>query len=136
MIVSYGVNTGNDFSFPTDIDLSAAQYCFVVLGADGNLDLAGANARAIGVLQNDPTAGQSGTVRLMGVSKVTAGAAITQGALVASNASGEAVAYTAATANTTTGVISGSQVLGIALEAAGAAGDFVAVALFPGGLSA
>lgn len=120
-------------------DLSTSQYLFVNVNGSGEVAVAAAGDPAIGVLQNKPSAqGRSATVRVLGVSKVEAGAAITVGARVASNASGKAVTATAATVDTSdAGVASdavvGSNVLGIALEAAAADGDIIPVLLLHSG---
>jgi hypothetical protein len=101
-------------------DLSAGQLLFVDVAADGQVDVvASAGADAIGVLQNDPAAaGRAASVAVLGVSKVVAGAAVTAGARVQSDASGRAIA--AAT---------GDVVLGRALTAASAAGEVIEVLL-------
>jgi hypothetical protein len=101
-------------------DLSAKQYFFVTQAAgDGQVDPTGDGALANGVLQNKPdTAGKAATIGVRGVSKVSAGAAITRGDIVASDTNGEAVT-----------VGSGDYPLGRALEAATAAHDIIAVEL-------
>jgi len=101
-------------------DLSAGQYRFVNVAADGQVDLvASAGTDAIGVLQNDPdAAGVAATVAIMGVSKVVIGTGgLTAGNRVQSDASGEAIA--AAT---------GDVVLGRAITG-GAAGELASVLL-------
>lgn len=130
--MSWGTNTGDDFSFLSDIDLSASQYCLVTVD-DAGLDLCGANAMPLGVLQNAPIAGEAGSVRLGGISKVVAGGTITKGQLLASDANGHVVAYTALAGTITNGTpdtiaFSGSSVVGVALED-GASGDIIAVHL-------
>lgn len=100
-------------------DLTGKQYFAVKLdeGTDGWL-LAGAGAHhAVGVLQNVPTAaGQAAEVMVEGVTKAVAGAAITKYAPLSVNSSGKFIAATDAT-----------HVVGVALEAAGADGDIVAI---------
>ncbi|NPV72075.1 MAG: DUF2190 family protein [Firmicutes bacterium] len=123
-----------DFTLEAAADLSASQYRFVRVDANGRAALCGAGQPAVGVLQNKPSAaGQAAQVRALGITKVVAGAAIAKGALVASDASGQAVAATVTTANTTTGALTGSHVAGIALEAAAAAGGVISVLLLPMG---
>lgn len=120
-------------------DLSTHQHKFVLVNSSGQVALAGAGGPAIGVLQNKPSAqGHSASVRVLGVSKVVAGAAVTRGDQVASDANGKAA--TASQANTRTddtGVVSdpliGSNVLGIALETAAADGDIISVLLLHAG---
>lgn len=100
-------------------DHSANQYRFVTINSSGQAVLSGNGASADGVLQDKPSAaGRIGAVGILGVSKVVAGAAITRGADVASDANGKA--KTAAT---------GNRVLGKALEAAAADGDWITVLL-------
>ncbi|MDE2099055.1 MAG: DUF2190 family protein [Patescibacteria group bacterium] len=134
--MAYGINTGYDISLVAAADLSSDQFHFVTTDGSGNAALSAAGAPAIGVLQDAPTAGEAGAVRVMGVSKVVAGAVVAVGSRVASDATGRAVVYTAASCAAAPGPVAGSQVLGIALEAAGAAGDVIAVALMHSGLSA
>ena len=93
-------------------DLSASQYRFVTVDANGQVAAAGADAAlAIGVLQNKPdAAGRAATVAISGVSKVAVGTGgVTAGAEVTTDASGNVVAATA-----------GQNVVGIALETASA----------------
>lgn len=86
-----------------------AQFDFVVgPAADGQIDPAGAGARAIGVaLQAATVAGQAISVAYDGRVTVVAAGTIARGANVASNASAKAI--TAATGNV---------IMGVALEAA------------------
>lgn len=107
-------------TFAAENDLSAAQYLIVELGAgDNEVDVCDAQGEiAVGVLQNDPGAGEAALVRFLGTTKVVAGAAITKGARVTTGAAGKA--ETAAT---------GDYVLGRALEAAAADGDIIEVLL-------
>lgn len=82
-------------------DLSTKQYTFVKLNSDGNVAAAsGATDIPIGVLQNAPTAGQEAEVLVVGGTKVVAGAAIGEGALVGTSAAGKAVALVAGTDTT------------------------------------
>lgn len=98
-------------------DLSAAQHRFVVVNASGKVVLAGAGAAVDGVVQNNPEADQAATVWGVGsVSKVEAGAAVAQGALVAPNATGQAIT-----------AVSGNYIAGRALQAATGAGQLISV---------
>lgn len=101
-------------------DQSGNQYKFMVLGADGISLQTTAGGITVGVLQTKPTAGQIGEVAVAGVTKVLAGAAVSRGANVQSDATGRAIA--AATADYSQG---------IALEAATAAGQVIAMLLRP-----
>ena len=96
-------------------DLSASQFCFVVVNANGQLALPAAGGDAEGILQDKPNgAGVVGEVGILGVSKLVVGAAgVTGGDLLASDAAGKAV--TAASTN---------KILGRAL-ATGAAGVII-----------
>lgn len=99
-------------------DLSAKQYYIVDCTAAKKVNLAGDGAVCIGVLENEPESGEAASVRIYGIAQVSAGAAISAGALVASDANGQAV-------TATTGEFS----IGVALEAAGAQNDIIAIKL-------
>lgn len=90
--------------------------------ADKTFTRAGAGAFGFGVLTNDPAAGEAGNITVAGVEKVLAGAAVVRGAQVMSDANGKAITATAT-----------NQRLGIALESASAADEYIAVLLQPGG---
>jgi hypothetical protein len=67
-------------------DLSTYQFCFVGISADGSVTHAAHTARAVGILQNNPTSGHAATVAGIGsVSKlkVAAAGAVTYGQMVA-----------------------------------------------------
>jgi hypothetical protein len=100
---------------PASADLSASQFCFVVVNANGQLALPSAGGDAEGILQDKPNAaGQAAEVGILGVSKVVVGTGgVTAGDLLATDANGKAV--TAAT---------GNKILGRAL-ATGAAGTLI-----------
>ena len=103
-------------------DLSSAQFKFVTLESDGQVDLAdSAGENAIGVLINDPAADEAATVVVSGKVMVTSGGTIAAGAQIQTDASGDAL--TAA---------SGDVVLGYALEAA-VDGQVFAIELIQGG---
>lgn len=74
-------------------DLSAGQFRFVVVAADGQVDLvSSAGGDADGVLQNDPSAaGRAAEVAYAGRVKVVAGGTVAAGDKVQSDASGEAI---------------------------------------------
>ena len=104
---------------PASTDLSASQFCFVVVNSSGQLALPSAGGDADGVLQDKPSAQYvEGSVAVLGISKVKVGAlaSVTAGDLVMTDASGNAV--TAAGA--------GKKILGRAL-ATGAAGTIIPV---------
>lgn len=95
------------------VDLSAKQYYFVTMAADGQFDPTGDGALADGVLMFADTAnvGAACSIAIGGVVPVVAGDAITRGDLIASDSAGKAV--TAATSD---------EILGRAMKGA-AAGD-------------
>jgi hypothetical protein len=101
-------------------DLSASQHCFLVLDSNGRVAVAGAAARAFGVLRNKPAGlGHAATVVREGTVKVKAGAALAKGDLVTTDASGRAVEAT-----------TGNPVLGRVLgNATTAANQFTSVEL-------
>ena len=106
-------------------DLSTAQFKFVTLESDGQIDLAdSAGENCIGVLLNDPTSGNAATVVMSGKTLVKAGGTIAAGASVATDASGLAVTAT-----------TGNIVMGYATEAA-VSGQTIAVELIQGGNAA
>ena len=133
-------NVGQDFTFLTDIDMTNNQFKFVNLGSDQYLDVCTAGALAVGVMQ-DSAVGSVSTplasqVRCFGPTKVQCGGNFNAGDLVSSDSSGKAVKYTGATVFTGTPyTVSGSQVLGFALEP-GATGSDTAIYFRPTGLSA
>jgi hypothetical protein len=100
---------------PASADLSASQFCFVVVNANGQLALPAAGGDAEGILQDKPNgAGVVGEVGILGVSKLVVGAAgVTGGDLLASDANGKAVT-----------AVTGNKILGRAL-ATGAAGVII-----------
>lgn len=100
-------------------DLSTKQNLFHTIAADGQIDPTGDGLLADGVLQNNPNAaGQPANLAVAGISKVTAGAAITRGDLVASDSAGKAKT-----------AVSTNEILGRALAAALADGDIIPVLL-------
>jgi hypothetical protein len=106
-------------------DLSAAsnQFRAVRVTAAFAVNLTNAAGQAtIGILQNKPASGQPADIVMVGVSKAVAGAAITVGSEVMAGADGRII--TAATA--------GSNVIGVALEAAANANEVITVALNAG----
>lgn len=100
-------------------DLSAAQFTFMVIAADGQIDQVGsAGADADGVLMNDPSAaGEAAELQVGGVAKVVAGGTVAAGAKVQSDAAGEAIL-----------AASGDHVLGKAITG-GADGEVISVLL-------
>lgn len=85
----------NPLSVLASADLSASQFCFVTVNGSGLLALPAAGADAIGVLQDNPDAanrvGLVGLLNGSGRLKVVAGATLTPGQIVQSDASGHAI---------------------------------------------
>lgn len=103
-------------------DLSSAQFKFVTLESDGQVDLAdAAGENAIGVCIVGGAAGAAVTVVVSGSCMVEAGGVITAGAAVQTGADGAALAAAA-----------GDVVLGYAREAA-VDGQIIEVELIQGG---
>lgn len=73
-------------------DLSASQFCFVVVNSSGNVATAGTGAKIDGVLQNKPgAAARAATMAIDGVTKVRVGAAVTAGDDLTPDSTGRAV---------------------------------------------
>ncbi len=112
-------------TFVAGESLAAAQFKFVTLESDGQVDLAdSAGENCIGILLNSPASGAAATVAVSGKVMVTSGGTIAAGAAVATDASGDAV--TAASTNI---------IMGYALEAA-VDGQVMAIELIQGGNAA
>ena len=109
----------NVITLEAGANLSAGRYKFIKVASDGQIDLATLDATADGVLLDDPfAAGQSAMVGTAGISKVVAGAAVTRGGDVVSDASGRAINKGA-----------NNNVLGVALDTASAAGEIIRILL-------
>jgi len=97
-------------------DLSAKQYNFVKVDSNGKAAAcSGATDVPIGVLQNDPTAGQTCEIVVTGVTKISSDAALNEGDLIGTSADGQADAKTPGTDTT-------NYVVGQMMTATGAAG--------------
>lgn len=99
-------------------DLSGKQYRAVAMDSVGEIDVPGAGAVTLGVLQNKPADLEYGTVMITGITKMVAGAAVSLGARVSCDNAGRAVAAT-----------TGDFVIGTALLAASGAGIMISVQL-------
>lgn len=109
-------------TFVAGEDLSAAQFKFVTLEADGQVDLAdSAGENCIGVLVVEGEAARAVTVALTGSVNVEAGGTVTNGGAVATDATGRAV-------DATTGDI----IMGYAREA-GVVNQVIEIELIQGG---
>jgi hypothetical protein len=103
-------------------DQTGNQYLFMTYDASGVAAQTVAGAACVGVLQNKPDDTQAATIGVKGVSKVVSGAAVAAGAIVATDAAAKAVT-----------AVSGDYGQGIALQAATAADEVIAVLLKPQG---
>ena len=124
--MAYEQSNGVIITLEAAEDLSAKQYNFVKLDANGKVVLtlvATVGQIPIGVLQNAPESGEAATVMIVGVSKVEAGVAFDEGVRIAcSDASssadnGQAIAADAA-----------DHVVGQSITA-GAADDYITAAI-------
>lgn len=115
---------GFDLSFKSAVNLSASQWQFVKAGSvvgEINLATGASGPAALGVLQNDPQAGDEATVRILGSTKVKAvvGTAITYGCWIMSGSGGIAE------------FAGGSAINGVALEALASGSAYIQVLLMP-----
>ena len=109
-------------TFVAGEDLSAAQFKFVTLESDGQVDLAdSAGENCIGVLLVEGEAARAVTVIMTGSVMVEAGGTVTAGGAVATDATGRAV-------DATTGDI----IMGYAREA-GVVNQVIEIELIQGG---
>lgn len=104
-------------------DLTAGQFRFVKYSAGAIVLSAAGTDQVAGVLNNKPNTGEVCEIMTLGTSKMVAGAAVAKGAVVMSDAQGRAVTGT-----------STNYGQGIAMEAASAAGELIAVELRPFGI--
>lgn len=82
-------------------DLSGKQYHFVKLASESTVNVCAAVTDVpIGVLQNNPTAGESAVVTVFGLSKVSADATLAAGDVIGTSADGQAQPLTVGTETT------------------------------------
>lgn len=93
--------TYKSVSLPTELialeaaaDLSAKQYHAIKVDSNAKGAVSGAGEQAVGILQDDPAAGEIGTVMTLGISKAKYGASVTAGQNLASDANGKFVPAT------------------------------------------
>jgi len=112
----------NDRTYEAEGNLSASQFCAVKHGSTPrHVVVCTSTDRPIGILQNDPTLGQSAVVRQDGTSKVKADGAFTAGDILGVNdANGEIDTAAAMTGGAATAWQNGT-----ALETSTGAGDIV-----------
>lgn len=117
---------GFSFTLPAGADLSSSLFCGVTINSSGKAILPAAQGDAIlGVINNKPQADEAATIVHSGIVQMKAGAVITLsagGTAVMCDTAGRAVPYTGTT---------GDVQVGVALEAASAAGIIIAVLLIP-----
>lgn len=108
-----------------DVDLSGAtnRGRAVILTAANGCNLAGANGRAIGILDNTPVLGSAARIITGGTAKVRAGAAFAVGDYLKADAAGKAITSVGEAAGTLV------EIFGIAMEAALAADELREVRL-------
>lgn len=109
--------SGQQFTMTFKAAAAVTKYEFVTIAgqSDGECaDCSSAGEIAIGVAQQAAAAGQAVRVCVLGVTKVNAGAAVTKGDTLQTDATARAIAATTA-----------DEVLGVAVEAAAAAGDVI-----------
>ena len=99
-------------------DYTSSQYRFVMVNSSGSAEVTAADGNAIGILQNNPDAGEAAVVAVAGVSKLYIGttASLVAGSIVASEAAGAGILTNASAA-----------ALAIALEDSTADGDIISV---------
>lgn len=107
-------------------DLRALEQRFMInSGADHTINKAtGATVPILGVCTRGANTGDHAALQIVGMARVTAGAAVAVGDKVTSDANGKAVTVASA--------VGAKYVGGIALEAAGADGEEISVLLTPG----
>jgi hypothetical protein len=123
---TFGTNEGRALGFTAGADLSSSQYQLVKMSSEGTVVLAtAASDNILGVLLEGAKQGDRVSVGMLngdGTYYVKAGAAITAGALLTSNASAKAVTASAASA----GAVPTTTVIGTALNTVANADSLVA----------
>lgn len=106
-------------------DLSSNQYYCVELVASNKVDVCDAQGElAIGILQNEPEAGENASVMVSGISKVIShDTNIVAGSKLTTDANGKVEV-----------AASGDEVIGIALEAASSTDDIISMLVCPMGV--
>lgn len=95
------------------------QFLAVIMSGSRTVSPAGASAQIAGILQNDPAVGQAANIAFSGVTKAVAGAAITAGASLQTDASGRVITATVGT----------NPAIGYAIESASGANAIVTICL-------
>lgn len=110
---------GFSFTLVSNADFTASQFRFVDVNAAGKAVAPAAGGRCVGVRNNKPKLNEAVTIVHSGISIVEAGAAITVGGNVQTDALGQAIPLAAGISQ------------GVALESASGAGVKIAVLLIP-----
>lgn len=118
MAVTLGGYAYRAETLPAGADLSAKRFYFVKRDANTYILCTGATDVPAGVLQNKPELGEDCEVIALGPTKVVADAALSIGYLIGTSADGQADRKIPGTDTT-------EYVVGMALEAATAAGDVI-----------
>jgi len=116
---------GFSWSLPSDADLSTGngQFRFVNINATGEAIAAAAAGKAIGVRQNKPKVGEATTIVSSGIVMVEAGEAIAIGENI------KVMGTTTTAGRAGDADTEDDTIVGVALTAAGAAGELVTVLL-------
>ena len=119
--MAYGSSSEDDITLPAAADLSAMQYRYITVDANGRgTNCTTAVLPIVGILQNKPSAqDQEARIRHIGISKLVSGAALNEGDMVCSNLQG----FGTAAAAGQVGVFIGA----ICLAATGASADIADV---------
>lgn len=121
----YDIYGGLDVSMKAGASFASSQFYAVELtSTEGQVTVCNnAGDTVFGIIQDNPASGAASSIRVQGVTKWVAGAAVSIGDVVGTDASGKAVTKTAA---------NGTKGAGRALTAAAADGDIISVLLTPG----
>lgn len=121
----YDMYGGLDLSMEAGASFASSQFLAVELSSTVNQVTVCNNAgdTVFGVIQDNVASGKASSIRVQGVTKWVAGAAVSIGDRVGTDASGKCVTKTPA---------GGTKQAGIALTAAAADGDIISVLLTPG----
>lgn len=123
------------WAFKAGADLSTYQFRVVQLDTNGNIVLADGTGKPIGVLVDMPNQNEYGTVVIAGIAKAVAGGAVAAGAYLSVDTQGRVVTATdtvVPTGATYAPGAQGTRIIGQALSAASAAGEFVTLVLARG----
>jgi len=113
-------------------DLSAKQYHFIEVEAEGGIEVAEENSRAY-VLQDAPKENQPGTYAVAGIAKAIAGEEILGGEAISVNGESTAKKATATKVGSEKVETEGTLIVGHALTKAAAKGDLFTFVVSTGG---